>query len=153
MPENAIQRKKIMNKKNRFSITLDVRFRDLDAMGHVNNATYFTYMEEARKEFFNHLFNYSSPEDYPFILAGISCNFKKPVRLEDNSLAEDIWLTHLGRKSFTFGYEFYRPGDPAWIFATGKSVQVFYDYRNNRSIEIPETFKVKVQDYFIGPVT
>ena len=38
-----------MSKSRRFTIEQNVRFRDLDAMGHVNNATYFTYMEEARK--------------------------------------------------------------------------------------------------------
>lgn len=119
-------------------------------MGHVNNATYFTYMEEARKEFFVHLFNCTSPEDFPFVLASISCNFCKPIQLEDRVIAIDLWATHLGRKSFTFSYELYRVQDPAWIFATGKSVQVFYDYQQNKSIEIPTDFKVKVQQY-LGP--
>ena len=136
-----------MNKKNRFTIRQHVRFRDLDAMGHVNNATYFTYMEEARKEFFGDLFNCTSPDDYPFVLASISCNFNKPVQLEDKVLAVDLWITHLGRKSFTFRYEIYRIQDPAWIFATGESVQVFFDYRNHKSIEIPKTFRMKVKDY------
>ncbi|HDJ28744.1 MAG TPA: acyl-CoA thioesterase [Proteobacteria bacterium] len=139
-----------MGKKIRFTIKQAVRFRDLDAMGHVNNATYFTYMEEARKEFFNHLLNCASPEDFPFVLAGISCNFSKPIQLKDKVLAVDLWLTHLGRKSFTFSYELYRPDEPSWVFATGESVQVFYDYQQNKSIEIPTDFKVKVQQY-LGP--
>ena len=117
-------------------------------MGHVNNATYFTYMEEARKEFFGHLFNSNAPGDFPFVLAGISCNFNKPIQLEDKIVAVDIWITHLGRKSFNFKYEIYRKRDPTWIFATGESIQVFYDYQHNKSIEIPTYFKVKVHDYF-----
>ncbi len=136
-----------MEKKIRFTIKQAVRFRDLDAMGHVNNATYFTYMEEARKEFFSHLLNCTSPGDFPFVLAGISCNFSRPVRLEDKIVAEDIWITHLGRKSFTFSYELYRPDEPSWVFATGESVQVFYDYQNSKTIEIPESFKEKVKNY------
>ncbi len=136
-----------MARNNRFTIKQVVRFRDLDAMGHVNNSTYFIYMEEARKEFFSHLFNYSSPGDYPFILAGISCNFSKPVRLEDKTLAVDLWITHIGRKSFIFRYELYRPDEPSWIFATGESVQVFYDYQSNKSVEIPENFKVTIHRY------
>jgi acyl-CoA thioester hydrolase len=138
-----------MGKKNRFTIKQSVRFKDIDAMGHVNNAAYFTYMEEARKEFFSHLLNCTSPEDFPFVLAGISCNFSKPVRLEDKIVAEDIWITHFGRKSFTFKYVIYREKDPSWIFATGESVQVFYDYQSNKTIEIPESFKEKVKNYLI----
>jgi acyl-CoA thioester hydrolase len=136
-----------MERKNRFTIKQAVRFRDLDAMGHVNNATYFTYMEEARKEFFGHLFKSNAPGDFPFVLAGISCNFNKPLRLDDKIVAVDLWITHLGRKSFTFNYELYRPDEPTWIFAAGESVQVFYDYQHNKSIEIPTDFKVKVDKY------
>jgi len=138
-----------MDNKNRFTSKQAVRFRDLDAMGHVNNATYFTYMEDARKDFCSYLFHYSSPEDYPFILAGISCDFNQPVRLEDKVLAVDLWSSHLGRKSFTFNYEIYRPENPSWIFATGKSVQVFYDYQSNKTIEIPDSFKEKMKNFLL----
>lgn len=43
--------------RKRFTINQAVRFWDIDTMGHVNNEIYFTYMEEARKEFFGHIFN------------------------------------------------------------------------------------------------
>ena len=136
-----------MEKNNLFTVKQTVRFRDLDAIGHVNNATYFTYMEEARKEFFSHLFNSTSPGDFPFILAAISCNFSKPIRLEDNVMAVDLWVSHIGRKSFSFRHEIYRPEDPSWIFATGESIQVYYDHANDKSIEIPADFKAKIQKY------
>ena len=136
-----------MSRNNHFTIKQDVRFRDLDALGHVNNATYFTYMEEARKVFFGDILNATSPDDFPFILAGISCNFIKPVQLEEKTLEVDLWITHLGRKSFTFKHAIYRTKDPEWIFATGESVQVYFDHQNHKSIEIPETFKLKIADY------
>ena len=136
-----------MERKNRFTSKLTVRFSDLDAMGHVNNATYFTYMEEARKNFFGEILNATSPEDFPFILASISCNFIKPVQLEEKTLEVDLWITSIGRKSFTFKHAIYRTQDPEWIFATGESVQVFFDHRNHKSIEIPETFKLQIADY------
>ena len=142
-----------MKIKNRFTVTQTVRFRDLDAIGHVNNATYFTYMEEARKEFFSLLFNSTSPGDFPFILAATSCNFTKPILLEDNVMAVDLWVSHIGRKSFTFRYEIYRPGEPSWIFATGESIQVYYDHANNKSIEIPADFQTKTQKYMIQEET
>ena len=136
-----------MERNNRFTIKQTVRFRDLDAMGHVNNATFFTYMEEARVKFFGHLFNSNSPEGFPFILASVSCNFSKPILLEDNALAIDLWISHIGRKSFTFKHEIYRPENPAWVFATGESIQVYYDHTNDKSIEIPADFKTKTEKY------
>ena len=48
---------------------------------------------------------------------------------------------------FTFKYAIYRTQDPEWFFATGESVQVFFDHQNHKSIEIPETFKLKIADY------
>ncbi len=135
-----------MNKK-RFTINQSVRFRDIDALGHVNNAIYFTYMEEARKEFFMQIFNLSSAEGFPFILANISCNFNRPVRFEDKSVSVDIWVSKLGRKSFTFKYNIYSQTEPSLAFATAESVQVFYDYHSNKTIEIPTAFKEKVQIY------
>ena len=133
--------------RKRHTINQAVRFRDIDAMGHVNNATYFTYMEESRKEFFWHIFKRFTVNDFPFILANISCNFNKPARLEDKVVAVDIRITNIGRKSFTFKHDIYRPTDPAWIFATGESIQVFYDHQNNKTIEIPATFKEMVKTY------
>ena len=135
-----------MNRK-RFTINQTVRFRDIDAMGHVNNATYFTYMEEARKEFFVKIFDLSSAEDFPFVLANISCNFNKPVRFEDKSVSVDIWISNIGRKSFTFKYTIYKSSESSWIFATGESIQVFYDYPKSKTTEVPATFKEKVQKY------
>lgn len=138
-----------MEKKSRFTIKLNVRFRDLDAIGHVNNSNYLTYMEEARKEFFGHLFNISSPHDFPFVLARISCDFRKSIQPDTKTVAVDAWITHIGRKSFSFQYEIYHAKDPSCIFATGESVQVFYDHKNNQTTVIPETFKTKVKNYLI----
>lgn len=138
-----------MARKNRFTVKQTIRFRDLDALGHVNNATYLTYMEEARKDFFNYLLDSNSPGDLPFILATISCSFIKPIRLIDNTLAVDLQVSHIGRKSFTFKHNIYRPQEPSWIFATGESVQVYYDHANNKSLEIPADFKTKIEKYLV----
>ncbi|MBN2331560.1 MAG: acyl-CoA thioesterase [Deltaproteobacteria bacterium] len=136
-----------MVEKRKFFLKLPVRFRDLDAMGHVNNATYFTYMEEARKEFFGAVFNSSSPDDFPFVLASISCTFIRPVQLRESMLAASVLVSRLGGRSFTFNYEIYRPDDSAWLFATGESVQVFYDYKQGRSMAMPDQYAVKLKQY------
>ena len=138
-----------VGKKCRFTINLNIRFRDLDAIGHVNNSNYLTFMEEARKEFFGHLFKISSPHDFPFVLARISCDFRKSIEPDTKTVAVDLWITHIGRKSFSFKYEIYHAQDPSCIFASGESVQVFYDHKRNQTVEISETFKEKFKNYLI----
>lgn len=134
------------SEKNSFKLTVPVRFRDLDALGHVNNSTYFTYMEEARKEFFRQVFSCRKATDFPFILAEISCRFVRPVQMEDLEVGQVLWLSHIGRKSFTFKYRIYRLDDPDWVFAEGESVQVFYDYAAGRTEEIPASFRTEVEN-------
>ena len=132
----------------KFIFTIPIRFRDLDAMGHVNNATFLTYFEEGRKEFFVQILKTRSPMDFPFILAQVACRYIRPIELSEQRIREALWISRIGRKSFNFSYELCRDGDPAWIFSTGESVQVFYDYTSGSSREIPETFKQRVEPYF-----
>jgi len=131
----------------KFTFTIPIRFRDLDAMGHVNNATILTYFEEGRKEFFVHALQSASPKDFPFILAEVTCRYIRPIELIDRIVQENVWVSKIGTKSFTFAYEISRNNDPEWVFSTGESVQVYYDYDNGRSIRIPEIFKSKVLPY------
>ena len=62
---------------------LTVRFRDVDAMGHVNNAVFLTYFEEGRSAFLARVLEIVDPSEYPFILARISCDYLRPLKLGD----------------------------------------------------------------------
>jgi len=88
-----------MNEKKRFTLTIPIRFRDLDAMGHVNNATFLTYFEEGRKEFFIHVLKSSSPKDFPFILAQVTCQYLRPIELDDKIVQETVWISRIGKKA------------------------------------------------------
>ena len=72
----------------KFSVDLPVQFRDIDVMGHVNNATYLQYMETARVELARSLGQVREGFRASFIVASARCEFKKPIRDErpDNRL-------------------------------------------------------------------
>ncbi len=129
-----------------YSIAIDVRFRDLDAMGHVNNAVMFTYFEEGRKHFFFSAFKGASLKDFNFILASISCDYLHPVRLEDKPRLW-MWAEDIGKKSFTLAYCLTADGDRDFVFARGKSVQVCYDYSGGRSIPIPDRMRKVLEQH------
>jgi acyl-CoA thioester hydrolase len=133
-----------MHKKIITDIT--VRFRDIDSMGHVNNAVFFTYFEEGRKEFLRQLFNIVKPDDYNFILAHISCDFLKPVRIDD-PISLQLWVGEIGRKKFDLVYAIVHRDDESIVYAKGRSVQIFFDYKKNATLPIPHDFLDKIQEY------
>lgn len=123
-----------------------VRFRDIDSMGHVNNAVFFTYFEEGRKEFLRTLFNIVEPEEYNFILAHIGCDFLKPIRISD-PVSLHLWVGEIGRKKFDLVYHIVNRNDESILYAKGRSVQIFFDYKRNATLPIPGDFLVRILEY------
>jgi acyl-CoA thioester hydrolase len=128
------------------SVPIDVRFRDLDALGHVNNAVYFTYFEEGRKSLFQKLYKGAGPYDFRFILAHVSCDYITPAKLND-ALILYMVVGEIGNKSFEFKYDLTDRIDKSKIFARGESVQVCFNYTRNRSIPVSDTLKQKLIEY------
>ena len=135
-----------MKKHDKVVLDIEVRFRDIDSMGHVNNAVFLTYFEEGRKAFLHRVFNVVDPKDYPFILAHISCDFLRPVKLGD-SVSLQVWIGEIGRKSFKFKYRLADRDDESVIYGQGDSVMVLFDYKNNKTVPIPEEFLGKILAY------
>jgi acyl-CoA thioester hydrolase len=131
---------------DRFNVDIDVRFRDLDAMGHVNNSVYFTYFEEGRKYFFHHIMQSRNIRDFPFIIAHAACDYVRPARLSE-PLSLEMWVSEMGDKSFTLTYRLILREDPSVVFARGMTVQVSYDYQNNRTMAIPRDLRAKLDKY------
>ena len=125
-----------------------VRWKDLDPLGHVNNAVYFTYFEMGRVAYMRALghvdLGAAQPsESFPFIIAKLSCEFLAPVGLEDE-LEIALSCTQLGSKSFQFRYRLTRLVDGREV-ARGDSVQVYYDYPTKRSAPLPQEFRARVE--------
>jgi acyl-CoA thioester hydrolase len=132
-------------------IPIQIRWRDLDALGHINNAAYITYFELARLGYLAALLGEDAamdprtllPVEFQFILAEVSCSFRSPATLGDR-LVVAIWASQVGRKSFVFRY---RIDDEAQgrLVAEGCSTQVCYDYARNASVAVPESIIGKME--------
>ena len=81
-----------------------VRFRDLDPMGHVNNAVFLTYIESARAAFLQHLGAVQTLEDLAIIVARIEIDFRAPVRFGDE-VEVSVRVSRFGDKSFDLEHE------------------------------------------------
>lgn len=137
-----------MHSDKLFSTNIDVRFRDLDALGHVNNAVFFTYFEEGRKHFSKKVFGVLNVSDFKFIMAHIQCDFLRPIQFNDHVILQ-MWVKDIGTKSFSFEYRLVDFSDETRVYATGESIQVCYDYEKNRSIEVPAKMKERLTRYLI----
>jgi len=117
---------------------IDVRWGDMDAFGHVNNACYFTYCESARIAYFDAVeldAARQEPQHGPALVTA-TCNFLRQVHYPA-ALEVGARVTQIGRKSFTLDYVICRR-DTAEKVADGTSVVVWVDYAVGRSIPLPE---------------
>ena len=135
-----------MGKPGKVIQEIEVRFRDIDSMGHVNNAVFLTYFEEGRKTFLADVLNIVDPKDYPFILAHIDCDFLKPVKLGDSPLLE-VWIGEIREKSFAFKYRIVQRSEETVVYGKGESIMVLFDYKENKSIPIQKDFLGKILAY------
>ncbi|MEO7913123.1 MAG: acyl-CoA thioesterase [Roseiflexaceae bacterium] len=124
-----------------YKVIIEVAFRDLDAMGHVNNAVYLSYMETARIKFLVDLLAVTSLHDLPVIMAEATCTFKAPAFFGE-LLTVGVGVSRFGSKSFDMAYQI-DAGDGRLI-ALGRTVQVMYDYAAAQTIVMPEAFKAKI---------
>jgi acyl-CoA thioester hydrolase len=116
-----------------FSCPVELRFSDVDAMNHVNNAVYVTLLETARLRLWQAHFGFvGSARDIPLIVARVAVDFRAPVGLED-PVEVGLAVKHIGRTSFTLVYRIEASGRLA---AEAETVQVNYDYGKARAVPI-----------------
>jgi len=126
-------------------LTLPIRWGDMDAFGHVNNAAYFTYCESARISYFEavELDRCREAESHGPALVTATCNFLRQVH-HPATLEVGARASRIGGKSFTLEYALYRREDDELV-ADGSSVVAWVDYEAGRSIPLPEALKERIR--------
>ena len=113
---------------------IQVRFSDLDVLGHVNNSVYLSYFEMARVHYFGQLLGY----DWDWrtngaVLVKNEVEYIQPILLKHQPLIF-VSVDEIGTKSYTLSYEI-KVEDH--IYTRGKSKLVCFDNDQQKSIEIP----------------
>jgi acyl-CoA thioester hydrolase len=123
--------------KFEFYHPIEVRYGDLDPQGHVNNAKYLTYFEQARISYIRHLGLWKGGAffDIGFILADVRITFHTPVTYRQ-PIRVGVRVTRLGNKSLTMEYSL-EDSQTLQVLANGSSVLVAYDYKVGQTIPIP----------------
>ncbi len=126
----------------RFVFPVDVRFRDLDALGHVNNAVYLTYLESARIAWWLHVTGRSDLRGIDMILARVEIDYRSPVAFGE-SLDVGVRCASLGRSSFVVQSSIAERASGRLV-AEARKVLVHYDYSAGRSSPIPTELRERL---------
>jgi acyl-CoA thioester hydrolase len=125
---------------------ITVRFRDIDAMGHVNNAVFFTYLETARVEYIRKVVYRTQSHNLSeagLILARISCDFKKPI-FYAQAVEVGTQVAELRNSSFLIAQRIEADGQ---LVALAEAVVVRYDYQAGISVRIPDEFRTRIEAF------
>ncbi|KMZ11484.1 4-hydroxybenzoyl-CoA thioesterase family active site [Candidatus Burkholderia humilis] len=132
--------------KRYFVQQIVVRYSEIDYMGHVSNAIYYQYLQDAYVKFMYGLLGASYSERISQITVKTVCEYLDQVRLGDllNLCAS---VTRFGSSSFDIGYEIACEGDQSHLVARGLSTHVTFDYQKNESVPLPNALKASVLAY------
>jgi acyl-CoA thioester hydrolase len=126
-----------------FVIEVPLRWGDMDAMSHLNNLMYFRLMEETRIQWFACLGFQTRPVGEAPILAHVACDFLKAMTYPGTSIVTQL-VTRVGRSSVEMTLKIEKKDEPGVIYATGRSVIVWFDYATGKSAPWPQTVRAAI---------
>jgi acyl-CoA thioester hydrolase len=134
--------------KYKHKTKIKVRFSDLDAMQHVNNATYLSYLEEARIDYFNKLFNRRKESlDFEAVVGRIEINYIFPIVLGDK-VEVFTRVSKLGNKSVDVEHIIAICKNSKFVkAATAVTKLVYYDYKAQTTMVIPVVEKEVISNF------
>jgi acyl-CoA thioester hydrolase len=109
---------------------IEIRWRDQDAYGHVNNAVYLTYLEEVRDEWLERALG-DSGDAWGYVTARVAIDFRRELTQDDDAIVARLWLTRIGRSSVTTREEIVTVGGE--LAAEAEAVLVARDTETGRS--------------------
>ena len=130
----------------RHTHAIDIRFRDIDTFGHVNNAVVFTYFETARVRYMIEVGvrpPRANMHSFSFISAHINCNFRLPI-FYGQKVEVGSRIIRIKRSSLTLEHRLEADGKLA---AEGECILVHYDYKNQRSMAISTEMRDLIKSF------
>ena len=141
-------------------VPVEIRFRDLDAMGHVNSAVYLTYFEQARLAFWMALHPGGTPGEaieparIGFVVARSECDYASPARLGERLLV-GCRAGDFGSASFVFDYRIVAAGGAVdgevRLVASGRTVQVTWDWAAGKKVPVSDDLKKRIEAFQAAP--
>ncbi|HEV2654990.1 MAG TPA: thioesterase family protein [Ktedonobacteraceae bacterium] len=148
---------------------IQIRFRDLDPLSHVNNTVYATYYEEARSAYFAHIPHWplagehatEPPEKeeehtariqttvvgrhYGILIKEITCIYHLPL-IRTDRVEVGSAVVHVGRTSIVMEHQIRDIQNHERIFSAGRAVAVWCNYRTGRPVPVPASLRAAFEE-------
>ena len=121
-------------------IPMSVRWRDMDAMGHVNNAKYVSYLEEARVRWMLGVPGASMTDRIAPVVAATNVNYRAPI-VWPNDIVVELFVERLGNSSVTIGHRIVDGKNGNTLYSDGNVVVVWMDAATGKSAPLPEAVR------------
>lgn len=132
-----------------FSSPVHIRWADIDALQHVNNAVYLSYFEQARIDYFRDVVKWDW-DALGMILASNTVHYLAPLFPRDKARIL-MRTSRLGRKSFEMEYLVEKETkDGPKIITYASAVLVAYDYRNDQTVNLPQSYREDIEKFEPG---
>jgi acyl-CoA thioester hydrolase len=118
-------------------MTIPIRWGDMDAMGHVNNTTYFRYLETIRIDWFQAIGTALNPAGCGPVIVNAFCNFYKQLEYPGNVLMK-MYTSDPGRTTFESWATMELVNQPGVIYAAGGATTIWVDFPKQKAIELPD---------------
>ncbi|MGC9343464.1 MAG: acyl-CoA thioesterase [Bacteroidales bacterium] len=130
----------------RHSTKIQIRFNDLDILGHVNNAVYQHYYDYARMKYFKDVIGSNlNWKEFGVIMAGITINYLNPIKMEDPvSVRSSIKV--LGDKSLTMVQDIINSQSHD-VYSSSEATMVGFSAFHNETVKIPDNWKEKIASF------
>jgi acyl-CoA thioester hydrolase len=131
----------------RFYQPIQIRYNDIDAQGHVNNAKYVTYLEYARFGYITELglWDGKSFMDLGLIVADCHISYLAPIKL-NQCIKVGTRVSRIGNKSLVFSHQI-EEIETAKVMATAEMVMVSYDYHTEKPTPVSDEWRQKISQY------
>ena len=127
-------------KKLVHEMVIPIRWGDMDAMGHVNNAVYFRYLETIRIDWMHRIGATPNPEGEGPVIVNAFCSFLKQLEFPGDVLARH-YVAEVGRSSFESYATLERTDDPGVVYAEGGAKTVWIDFPSKKAVKLPEVLQ------------
>jgi acyl-CoA thioester hydrolase len=124
-------------------MVIPIRWGDMDAMGHVNNAVYFRYLETVRIEWLHRAGGTPDPAGSGPVIVNAFCNFIKQLQYPGDVLAKH-YVANPGRTSFDTFITLERTDQPGVMYANGGATAVWIDFPRQKAVALPDWLRALV---------
>ena len=126
-----------------FRMPLELRWSDLDAFDHVNNARYLTFLEEARIRWFDSIGEAWVTDEFAPVVASVQLNYRMPIPYPAEVMIE-LYSDRIGTSSVTIGHRIVS-ADGKTLYNDGHVIAVWIDRKTGKARALPDSIRKVVE--------